>query len=120
MTRRMTAAPKLIAYHTGCKTELRAELVEDAGFSNTGVSGKRIHFAGNDGSELVQSLPRLRTRSHDLKSGAGINLHQVIRRIQITLVHANNRLTVAELRDCAYTVDQKRVRHGIDRGSKHH
>ena len=89
----------------------RGQCVEDTGLAHTGVAGKGAELSRQLLPQLLYPLAGGGTDSQHPDSGALINAVQLLSRVQVTLIQAQQHLAALQDGDSTDAVDEIRVRH---------
>ncbi len=90
----MAATAQLVGHLPHLKAEAGLQGVEYTGFAHTGISCKGRNLSSNCPRELLQSLPCLGAHPEGGEPGSTVGLVELLRRIQVALVDADDRLAV--------------------------
>ena len=105
----MAATAQLVGDLPHLEAEAGLQGVEYAGFAHTGISCKGRNLSSNCPRELLQSLPCLGAHPEGGEPGSAVGLVELLRRIQVALVDADDRLAVPPLRNGNHAVNQEWV-----------
>ena len=114
MARCVLAAAEPLADGPGRNAERRIERIEQARFADAGVAGEGTGLPAQCIAQLVDAEPRRRARAQDTKADGAVNSIEMIRRVKVALIEADDRLAVGIFRDGDHAVDQKRIGDGVD------
>ena len=114
MARCVLTAAEPLADGPGRNAERRIERIEQARFADAGVAGEGAGLPAQCIAQLVDAEPRCRACAQDAKADGAVNSIEMIRRVKVALIEADDRLAVGIFRDGDHAVDQKRIGDGVD------
>ena len=107
----MASTAQRLADLTHRQRQLRQQGIQDAGLSHAGISCKGIQLASYCGAQRIHALPCCGAETQHLYGGMAIDIVQLLCRVEVALVQAQQHLTALQRCDSGNAVDEIRLRH---------
>ena len=107
----MASTAQRLADLTHRQRQLRQQGIQDAGLSHAGIPCKGIQLASYCGTQRTHALPCCGAETQHLYGGMAIDIVQLLRRVEVALVQAQQHLTALQRGDGGNAVNEVRFRH---------
>ena len=116
----VASAAQLLGNLAHGQRQLRAEPVQDTALAHAGISGEGHQLPADHISQLLHALAGFGTGGDHPEARIGVDPDQIVGRVQVGLVDAEDHLNLLVAGNGRYPVNEEGLRHRVHVGGEHH